>query len=61
MSLRTGDALLQALDTREWGKPLALAAVVVGEEASSVKGLKAFSLTVHDLGGSCLEWPHDSL
>ncbi|MCJ1249777.1 hypothetical protein MMC30_007003 [Trapelia coarctata] len=31
LSLRTGDPLLQALDTREWGKPLALAAVI--EEA----------------------------
>ena len=30
LSLRTGDALLQALETKEWGRPLALDAVIVG-------------------------------
>lgn len=39
LSLRTGDAVLQALDTREWGKPLALAAVIVGEEPPQVRFL----------------------
>jgi len=61
LSLKTGDALLQALDTREWGKPLALAAVVVGEESLQVKGFDVLLLTMHHLGGSSLERPLDSL
>ena len=30
LSLRTGEALLQALESRDLGRPLALSAVVVG-------------------------------
>lgn len=30
LSLRTGDALLQSLETKEWGRPLALGPVIVG-------------------------------
>lgn len=31
LSLRMGDELLQSLETREWGKPLALGKVIVRE------------------------------
>ncbi len=30
LSLRTGESLLQALETKEWGRPLALGNVIVG-------------------------------
>ena len=30
LSLRTGEALLRCLETREWGRPLALGTVIVG-------------------------------
>ena len=34
LSLKTGEALLQALETKEWGRPLALGSVIVGTHAS---------------------------
>ncbi len=33
LSLRTGEGLLQALETKEWGRPLALETVIVGIHA----------------------------
>lgn len=30
LSIRTGDALLRSLETKEWGRPLALRTVIVG-------------------------------
>ena len=33
LSLRTGEDLLQALETKEWGRPLALGTVIVGTSA----------------------------
>lgn len=35
LSLMTGEGLLQSLETKEWGRPLALDAVIVGERLSS--------------------------
>ena len=32
--LKTGEDLLQSLETKEWGRPLALDAVIVGERLS---------------------------
>lgn len=33
LSIITGEALLQALETKEWGRPLALGTVIVGRHA----------------------------
>ena len=61
LSLRTGEALLQALETKEWGKPLALDAVIVGGGIQ----LHSFAscaqcLTAIPLGRSCYTGVDDS-
>ena len=39
LSLRTGEELLQALTTKEWGRPLSLGTVIVGNSAQVRNGL----------------------
>ena len=62
LSLRTGEALLRALETKEWGKPLALDAVIVGRGIQ----LNSFAscaqcLTAIPLGRSCYTGVDDSI
>ena len=37
LSLRTGEPLLRSFETKEWGRPLALETVIVGERLSWTK------------------------
>lgn len=47
LSLRTGEELLQALTTKEWGRPLALGTVIVGNGHPSHRVYKDTGLLWH--------------
>ena len=57
LSLRTGQDLLQALETREWGKPLALGTVIVRR---SWKGFPQRDAKTRRVGRSYQRWHNDS-
>ena len=56
LSLKTGEELLQALETKEWGRPMALGAVVVGEHCLVHSRHYTGSLTAVPLGRSYFTW-----
>lgn len=50
LSFRTGEILLQALETKEWGRPLALGTVIVGTRAQRAGFLGPEVLKYYHIG-----------
>ena len=61
LSLKTGEPLLQALETKEWGRPLALRSVIVGTHASESHGLLTRVLINSCIGRINIKAPDDTL